>query len=84
LREALNSPWCKRQFDASLKGIGVPNLHLKDIRRATFPLPDVAHQKAFVDIVQAIESSRNLSAAAKMQSDALFASLQHRAFRGEL
>jgi type I restriction enzyme S subunit len=27
---ALNSPVCEKQFRAALKGIGVPNLHLKD------------------------------------------------------
>ena len=31
LTYAINSPATKRQFDDSLKGIGVPNLHLKEI-----------------------------------------------------
>jgi type I restriction enzyme S subunit len=44
---ALNSPFCDNQFRASLKGFGVHNLHLKNIRRATIPVPPLNLQRAF-------------------------------------
>lgn len=36
---AINSPIVRRQFDAGLKGIGVPNLHLNVIRQAKIQTP---------------------------------------------
>lgn len=40
----VNSPHSKKQFDASLKGIGVPNLHLSSIAKTVIPLPDMDTQ----------------------------------------
>lgn len=84
LREAINSPLCTRQFNASLKGIGVPNLHLKEIRQTRIPVPPIGLQGEFVRRVEAIEKQRQPYRASLAELDALFASLQHRAFRGEL
>lgn len=39
LHAAINSPYCKRKLSSSLKGIGVPNLHLKEIRATKVPFP---------------------------------------------
>ncbi len=36
---AINNPITKRKFNRELKGIGVPNLHLKNIRETSIPLP---------------------------------------------
>lgn len=46
LVHAINSPYCKTQFDASLKGMGVPNLHLIEIKKTKIPLPSLAEQSA--------------------------------------
>ena len=36
---AINSVETKQQFDSSLKGIGVPNLHLGEIKKAKIIVP---------------------------------------------
>ena len=41
---AINSPVAKRQFDAGLKGIGVPNLHLSVIRKTKIEVPPFEDQ----------------------------------------
>jgi type I restriction enzyme S subunit len=84
LHAAINSPLTKRQFDGALKGIGVPNLHLKDIRLARIPKPTLEAQKTFATRIHAVEALKTQHRAALTELDALFASLQHRAFQGEL
>ena len=84
LHAALNSPLSKNQFNAALKGIGVPNLHLKDIRGSKIPVPPLPLQQTFANRIQAIESLKTTHRAALAQLDALFASLQQRAFAGLL
>ena len=39
LHYAINNPYTKRQFDDSLKGIGVPNLHLGEIKKTKIIIP---------------------------------------------
>ena len=84
LQQAINSPACTRQFNASLKGIGVPNLHLKEIRKTTIPVPPIELQSEFARRVTAVEKLKTAQRASLAELDALFATLQHRAFRGEL
>jgi len=79
-----NSPACTRQFNASLKGIGVPNLHLKEIRQTRIPVPPIELQRKFARLVNVTELESKAHRASLAELDALFASLQHRAFRGEL
>lgn len=53
----INSADAKRQFNERLKGVGVPNLHLKEIKEVIIPLPTIEEQQA---IVQAIEEEMQL------------------------
>ena len=46
---AINNPIVKGYFDSSLKGIGVPNLHLKNIRETPIKIYDLETQKAIVE-----------------------------------
>lgn len=82
LHAALNSTLIRRQFDGVLKGIGVPNLHLVEIRKANIPLPPLKLQRDFADRIQAIQRARAGHQSALVKLDALFASLQSCAFRG--
>jgi type I restriction enzyme, S subunit len=84
LQQAVNSPACTRQFNASLKGIGVPNLHLKEIRKTKIPVPPISLQREFARRVTAVEALKTAQRASLAELDAIFATLQHRAFRGDL
>ncbi len=57
---AINNKTTKQQFDGSLKGIGVPNLHLGEIRKAKILLPPLSLQQAFAQKVEAIERQKEL------------------------
>jgi type I restriction enzyme S subunit len=47
----VNSPLAKNQFNKRLKGIGVPNLHLEEIREVEIPLPPLPEQQRIVSIL---------------------------------
>jgi type I restriction enzyme S subunit len=60
------------------------NINLAILRELKVPVPPLAFQHTFATRIQAIESLKAIHRATLAESDALFASLQHRAFRGEL
>lgn len=51
----INSAGCKYQFNNSLKGIGVPNLHLSAIRKTKVLLPPIELQNQFADFVNQVD-----------------------------
>ena len=55
---AINSDATKWQFESSLKGVGVPNLHLREIRKTKIPLPPLSLQNEFEDFVAKIDKSQ--------------------------
>lgn len=57
---AINNLYTKRQFDASLKGIGVPNLHLVEIKKTTILSPPLPLQQQFAERVEKIEAQKAL------------------------
>ena len=57
-RCAINNPETKHQFDASIKGIGVPNLHLGEIKKTKIMLPPLKLQNQFADFVKATDKSK--------------------------
>lgn len=59
---AVNSMESKRQFDESLKGIGVPNLHLGEIKKTKIVVPPIQIQDAFEQFVLQIDKSKLLAA----------------------
>ena len=75
LHQVLNSPLAKEQFNGALKGIGVPNLHLKDIRRAVIPLPPLSEQKRIAEILDRAEALRAKRRAALALLDELTQSI---------
>ena len=52
---ALNMPDTKKQFNDSLKGVGVPNLHLGEIKKTKLLIPPIELQNQFADFVKHID-----------------------------
>ena len=52
LLNLVNSDFCKSQFNSHLTGIGVPNLHLVDIKKTLIPLPPLEEQKEINDTLK--------------------------------
>ncbi len=61
-----------------------PGLNFEQIRKFTLPLPPLERQREFSRCIESIERLKSTQRASVAKLDALFASLQHRAFRGEL
>jgi type I restriction enzyme S subunit len=57
---------------------------LGDLRSFPLPLPPIALQREFARRVTAVEALKTAQRASLAELDALFATLQHRAFKGEL
>jgi type I restriction enzyme S subunit len=85
----INSPVAKKQFDKRLKGVGVPNLHLEEIREviATFPV-SIDEQKRVTQKLDSMRKevmglealySQKLAAIAELKQ-----SILQKAFAGEL
>lgn len=60
------------------------NINLAILRSLKIPVPPFPLQKSFATRIQAVESLKSTHRAALTELDALFASLQHRAFAGTL
>lgn len=83
----INSPICKEQFNSKLTGIGVPNLHLRDIRNVEIVYPSLEEQKEIVRILDTIfEKEQDTQELIDLieNIDLMKKSILARAFRGEL
>lgn len=88
LLKVVNSPLCKEQFAQHLTGIGVPNLHLRDIKEVLIPLPSLPEQHEIVrlidDLLARERSAQQAAEQALASIDLMKKSILARAFRGEL
>lgn len=80
----LASPPLKRQADRSARGVAQKTVNLEEIRKFIIFCPSISLQQEFAHRVEAVEKLKAAHRASLSELDALFASLQHRAFRGEL
>lgn len=69
---------------ASRKSTVQFNINTKEISALQIPVPPLPLQHEFICCVAAIEKLETVHRASLAELDALFAALQHRAFRGEL
>jgi type I restriction enzyme S subunit len=60
------------------------HLNVKELRNLPVPLPPLLLQREFARRIAAVEKLKAAHRASLVEMDALFASLQHRAFQGEL
>lgn len=58
---AVNADRTKEQFNRRLKGIGVPNLHLKEIKETRIVLPPSELQNQFAGFVQRVDKSKSIA-----------------------
>lgn len=83
--EYLNSPGGRRHLlRAGKTTSGLNTISVSNVRETPVALPPLALQQVFATRIQAIESLKSTHRAALAELDALFASLQHNAFSGEL
>jgi type I restriction enzyme S subunit len=80
----INSAYGKGYLAPLTRRAAQPHLNADQIRTLSFIVPDRAEKKRFSYCVAAIQRLRGTHYAALAQFDALFASLQHRAFEGAL
>jgi type I restriction enzyme S subunit len=74
----------REHFRRRQRGVRQKNLNLSMIRDIRIPLPPLDLQREFARRVEAVARMKAAQRASLAELDALFASLQHRAFRGEL
>jgi len=84
LLELLRSKFYQRFLWQLAAGAAQPNVSGTQLESAFIPLPPLDLQREFAHRVAAVEKLKTAQRAALTELDALFASLQHRAFRGEL
>jgi type I restriction enzyme S subunit len=84
LAAAIRSESLQQLLLRNNKGVGVKHLHLVDIRELIVPLPPVPNQLKFSGLIGSIQKSKILYEVQLADLDTLFASLQQRAFSGEL
>ena len=77
---AINAAETKQQFDASLKGIGVPNLHLGEIKKARIILPPMELQRQFAAFVEQVDKSKVAVQKSLDETQLLFDSLMQKYF----
>jgi type I restriction enzyme S subunit len=80
----LDSPFILRQAHKSVRAIAVPDLGMGEIKAFTIIVPPIKLQREFARRIQAVEKLKTTQRESLAELDALFATLQHRAFRGEL
>lgn len=74
----------REHFRRLQRGVRQKNLNLSMIRDIAIPNPTLSLQREFADRVAAVEKLKAAQRASLAELDELFASLQHKAFRGEL
>ena len=72
LVHAINNPSTKSQFDGSIKGIGVPNLHLGEIKKTNIIVPPLTLQQDFASKIESIEKQKELIAQSIKETETLF------------
>ena len=81
---ALTMPFVIRQLRQRSTGSTVTGIRSREFKKVTLPIPSLDLQRRFAAIVQSVEHQKANQRAHLAELDTLFASLQSRAFRGDL
>jgi type I restriction enzyme S subunit len=83
--EYMNSPGGRRHLLRSGKTTsGLNTISVSNVRETPVAVPPLPLQKEFANRIRSIEALKVVHQSAMREVEALFSSLQHRAFRGEL
>ena len=74
----------QQRFQRMKKGNAVPHLQISEFAKFPIPCPPLEQQSELRAALSAVEEARAIANQSRSQLDCLFASLQQRAFRGEL
>ena len=80
----LMHPMARKYLEQTAKGAIMDGLNMGIIKAMPVPVVPVGLQHEFEARLKALQKTRYANIAAAIKLDSLFASLQHRAFRGEL
>ena len=81
---ALTMPFVIRQLRQRSTGSTVTGIRSREFKKITLPIPSLDLQHHFAGIVESVERQKTNQRAHLAELDTLFASLQSRAFRGDL
>jgi type I restriction enzyme S subunit len=84
LLHVFRNPKIKARLTSKSRGIRQANISNGDVLELELPLPPIELQREFARRVSAVEKLKAAQRASLAELDALFATLQHHAFRGEL
>lgn len=84
VRAALEAPALQRWMEQRTKGAAVRGINLGDLRQVPIPQPPIAQQAAFASAAEAIASVVSQARESLVAAEELLASLQSRAFSGQL
>jgi type I restriction enzyme S subunit len=84
VRECLRTQGFQRWMGKHTKGVAVRGINLGDVKLMPIIAPELSVQRRFARLARAADELKAAARAAMTKLDALVASLQHRAFRGEL
>ena len=84
VRECLRTPGFQRWMAKHTKGVAVRGINLGDVKQMPVIVPSTDVQQAFRRRAIAVDEIMAIHRTALAEADALFASLQHRAFAGQL
>jgi type I restriction enzyme S subunit len=84
LKHALTAQEVKKQIDARATGSTVRGIRQRELRKVMIPVPPIALQRDFASRVTGVEKLKAAHRTSLAELNALFAMLQHRAFRGAL
>ena len=84
LVHAINNEETKEQFEKSLKGVGVPNLHLGEIKKVKIIVPPITLQNEFSEIVKQIDKQKFEIEKSLKETQELYESLMKEYFKGAM
>jgi type I restriction enzyme S subunit len=81
----MNLPLMKKRLADMARGaVGQANINSMELKSIQVPVPPINLQRGFAERVTEIRELESKQAASRERLDALFQSMLHRAFRGEL